>query len=98
MRTSCTRGCLLLALGAAFSLTACADQATDGSSITDESARKCGTVDHTEAQMTAIDEDVAYYLDQHKNDLAGHVTGGTVNVYFHVINKGTGISNGDVPD
>jgi hypothetical protein len=25
------------------------------------------------------------------------VTGGTINVYFHVINKGTGISNGDVP-
>src|SRR6185436_9377670 len=25
------------------------------------------------------------------------VTGGTVNVYFHVINKGSGIANGDVP-
>jgi len=26
------------------------------------------------------------------------VTGGVINVYFHVINKGTGISNGDIPD
>ncbi|MBI5444023.1 MAG: zinc metalloprotease [Deltaproteobacteria bacterium] len=24
-------------------------------------------------------------------------TGGTINVYFHVINKGTGIANGDIP-
>ncbi|HKX84553.1 MAG TPA: zinc metalloprotease, partial [Pyrinomonadaceae bacterium] len=28
---------------------------------------------------------------------ADDVTGGTINVYFHVINKGTGIANGDVP-
>jgi hypothetical protein len=26
------------------------------------------------------------------------VTGGTINVYFHVINKGTGLANGDIPD
>jgi hypothetical protein len=26
------------------------------------------------------------------------VTGGVVDVYFHVINKGTGIANGDIPD
>ena len=25
-----------------------------------------------------------------------NVTGGTINVYFHVINQGTGVSNGDV--
>jgi hypothetical protein len=25
-------------------------------------------------------------------------TGGVINVYFHVINKGTGIANGDIPD
>jgi hypothetical protein len=25
-------------------------------------------------------------------------TGGTIDVHFHVINKGTGIANGDVPD
>src|SRR5688500_10160449 len=27
-----------------------------------------------------------------------NVTGGTINVYAHVINKGTGIANGDIPD
>ena len=26
------------------------------------------------------------------------VTGGTINVYFHVINKGSGLANGDIPD
>lgn len=26
------------------------------------------------------------------------VTGGVINVYFHVINRGTGIANGDIPD
>jgi len=29
---------------------------------------------------------------------AAAVTGGTINVYFHVINSGAGIANGDVPD
>ena len=29
--------------------------------------------------------------------VAAAVTGGVINVYFHVINKGTGIANGDVP-
>jgi hypothetical protein len=30
--------------------------------------------------------------------VAPAVTGGTVDVYFHVINNGTGIANGDIPD
>jgi len=30
--------------------------------------------------------------------LAPAVAGGTIDVYFHVINKGSGIANGDVPD
>ena len=30
--------------------------------------------------------------------LAVAATGGTINVYFHVINNGTGIANGNVPD
>ena len=37
-----------------------------------------------------------------KADLArlgeSSVTGGTINVYFHVINRGSGMANGDVPD
>jgi hypothetical protein len=31
-------------------------------------------------------------------DVSAQVTGATINVYFHVINQGTGIANGDVPD
>jgi hypothetical protein len=32
------------------------------------------------------------------NALTPNATGGTINVYWHVINRGTGISNGDIPD
>ena len=35
---------------------------------------------------------------QERDGASAAVTGGTINVYFHVINKGTGIANGDVPD
>ena len=35
---------------------------------------------------------------QERNPDAAAVTGGVINVYFHVINKGAGIANGDVPD
>jgi hypothetical protein len=66
---------------------------------------RCGTehVDHERAE--AIDAHVHSYLtatDAQGRKTGGLVpalaTGGQINVYFHVINKGTGIANGDVPD
>jgi hypothetical protein len=63
----------------------------------DSKPRVCGTANLDEVQARAIDEHVAEYLATHADDLRG-VTGGTINVYFHVINKGSGISNGDIPD
>jgi len=54
--------------------------------------RGCGTLEPTEAQKEAIDQHVQSNVQE------GYaVTGGTIPTYFHVINKGTGISNGDVP-
>ena len=32
------------------------------------------------------------------NAITPAATGGTINVYFHVINNGTGIANGNIPD
>ncbi|MEW6732608.1 MAG: zinc metalloprotease [Acidobacteriota bacterium] len=62
-----------------------------------ESGRRCGS--HRDEGR--VQEDEARF----QKDLAAYnagrikpmVTGGTINVYFHVINRGTGIANGDVP-
>ena len=60
------------------------------------SGRRCGT---------SISDDEAALVEQRfaADQLArlgavDQVTGGTINVYVHVIRKGTGIANGDVPD
>lgn len=55
---------------------------------------RCSTKDLSDTEKSKVEQDV-------KN--AGgatfaNVTGGTVNVYFHVINQGSGIANGDIPD
>jgi hypothetical protein len=55
--------------------------------------RGCATVEPTEAQKNAIEQYV-----QSKVQPGYAVTGGTIPVYFHVINQGTGLSNGDIPD
>jgi hypothetical protein len=56
-----------------------------------ESGRRCST---------HINPDVAEVLEQEFQARADKtaVTGGVINVYFHVIRRGTGIANGDVPD
>jgi hypothetical protein len=51
------------------------------------------------AKIAAMEEDFFSRLEGEKA-LGGEsesVTGGNINVYFHVIRKGTGLSNGDVP-
>ena len=58
--------------------------------------RACGT-DHDPQKISAAEADFAERLEFMKDSPMAEVTGGTINVYFHVINKGTGINNGDVP-
>ncbi|MGK3985413.1 zinc metalloprotease [Sorangium sp. So ce136] len=56
--------------------------------------RNCGTVDLSEAEREAVDLSV-------RNRLEAGFTAGTpvtISVHVHVINKGPGISNGDVSD
>ncbi len=59
-----------------------------------ESGLRCGA-DHNPEKIRQREADF-----QQKKLFAPReleVTGGTINVYFHVIRKGTGIANGDVP-
>jgi len=51
---------------------------------------RCGTVDPD----PVVADLLQFILD--RNNPAPAVTGGTIDVYFHVINKGSGIANGDI--
>jgi hypothetical protein len=55
---------------------------------------RCGTRDLDEATATAADEYARRVFEQ-MSSLA--VASPVVNVYWHVINNGTGIANGDIP-
>jgi Pregnancy-associated plasma protein-A len=49
-------------------------------------------------RMAEIDREVEKWLAQRAAEgQEPNVIGGAINVYFHVINRGTGIANGDVP-
>lgn len=58
-----------------------------------ESGRRCG-VNPSDADVQRMEND----FRSRKSTQKANVTGGVINVYVHVINKGTGLANGDVPD
>ncbi len=62
-----------------------------------ESGARCSTrpVDDEEADLIELETE---RLLAERGGRHPMVTGGTIPVYFHVINNGTGIANGDVPD
>jgi hypothetical protein len=64
----------------------------------DGSARLCGTEDLDEAQRLAIEDEVETFLSERKDQVGGHVNGGVIPVYWHVINNGTSLANGNIPD
>lgn len=59
--------------------------------------RFCGT-DHNPVKVAQMERDFLNrrQLAARSGDTVANVTGGTINVYFHVIRKGTGVSNGDI--
>lgn len=58
--------------------------------------RVCAT-DHDPEKIAAAEKDFNERTAVRQNmSEAANVTGGTINVYFHVINRGTGVSNGDI--
>ena len=61
-----------------------------------DSGRRCGTIQPDADTMRAIDAEVDAIIAG--RGVGASVTGGTIDVYFHVINRGSGLSNGDVPD
>jgi hypothetical protein len=61
-----------------------------------ESGRRCGTVQPDRERMREIDAEVEAFIQSRGFEAA--LTGGTINVYVHVIRRGTGLANGDVPD
>ena len=59
--------------------------------------RFCAT-DHNPQKIAAAETDFSERLQRQK-DTPGvsNIAGGVINVYFHVVNQGTGIANGDIP-
>lgn len=60
--------------------------------------RVCGT-DHNPEKIAIAEQDFATRLAQlRKNgdETTSNVTGGVINVYWHVVRSGTGVSNGDI--
>jgi hypothetical protein len=62
-----------------------------------ESGRRCSTRNVDLEEQELIEAEVSQLLAE-RGRRQPLVTGGTINVYVHVINNGTGIANGDVPD
>jgi hypothetical protein len=60
-----------------------------------ESGKRCATL-HSPEVIRAAEKDFRQRLRQ-QDDISPKVTGGVINVYFHVIRKGTGTTNGDIP-
>jgi hypothetical protein len=62
------------------------------------SERLCGA-DHNPERIAAAERDFTSRRAKMAKNPAGaaNVVGGTINVYYHVINQGSGIANGDVP-
>ncbi len=91
------RKALLLSLVAAFALlTAAPREGLTRSAAQTRQGRSCGTAAPDPTRMAEIEG--SFQKFQHSR--GGRKTDGaiTIPVYFHVINKGPGIENGDVPD
>jgi hypothetical protein len=90
-------------LGAALLASSCGEGLQEGDSNNDvysegvqlaasvSPGRKCATRDLSEAELAQARAELAQYS-------AASVTPHTINVYFHVVRKGTGLANGDIPD
>jgi hypothetical protein len=107
MRRLLTGSAILVSMSA-LALTACVDDTDvdeDGvefpgeqrAGYDDGNPRSCGTVELDEFQQKAVEDEVATYLEAHPQDLRS-ATGGTINVYWHVINNGTTLAQGNIPD
>ena len=59
--------------------------------------QRCSTIEPDDTEKARIELDIAAHLENRVLGVSRQaVTGGTVNVYFHVVNNGSGIANGDI--
>jgi hypothetical protein len=78
---------------------ACAWLALSGAALAQEQLSiRCMTVEPDEAQRDRIDDTVRRNIQMRSALALAAVTGGTVDVYFHVINNGISEQDGNVPD
>jgi len=62
-------------------------------------ARGCATVEPSDAEKARVEQEVAHFMANQGRQLRSRAGGSvTIPVWFHVIRKGTGLANGDVPD
>jgi Pregnancy-associated plasma protein-A len=60
--------------------------------------QRCSTIEPDEATKAQIEAEIAPMLPRGTEGVSRQaVTSGTINVYFHVINNGTAVSNGNIP-
>jgi hypothetical protein len=104
MRQLTTRSIVMLGVGAALTLGACADtddvdgEEVEGTQPEDWHAEyilECATVDHDADTAARVQAEVDEYMSAHKYDTISNATGGNISVYWHVINNG---SEGNVSD
>jgi hypothetical protein len=96
---------LSLLLGAALSACAAEEDIdgplSDGEQVAGQTAavgpRACGTADLGPVEMDIVEAETTSLLAKKGLVASAAAAGGVVPVYFHVINKGSGIANGDVP-
>ena len=71
-----------------------------GQEIRDEANAdaRCGARKLSGSEVDAIEQHQKVRFEQRKNngEVTAAVTGATIPVYFHVVNQGTGVSNGDI--
>ena len=86
---------------------ACAELPTDGTetcalATTEEEIEACNATEIPDTRCGTPNLSIAEIeeLEEHAGIVAGpaNVTGGVIDVYFHVINRGTSLSQGNVPD
>lgn len=61
---------------------------------------RCATKKLSKYEIADIEQQVAIFKENQKAANGGvesNVTGGSINVYWHVIRQGTGLANGDIP-
>lgn len=96
------------ALASAVTVSGCGDEQLDDlSGIEQDSSEirspmgliRCSQKNLTDTEKAAVEDDISRVSAQRVTagaTLAAAVSGGTINVYWHVINKGTGTANGDI--